>query len=134
MSQPILYIVGGPNGAGKTTFAKSFLLDHPIEYLSADLIAYELSPHDVAAVQVEAAREFLRRLAVCLDEKRSCLVESTLSGKSLRQWVSKAKTRGIPRRDPVRVRRLRARLPAAGAGTRKKRGARSSRGRCTAAI
>jgi predicted ABC-type ATPase len=61
MAEKLLYIVGGPNGAGKTTLIRRILRSTAIEYLSADFIAAELSPHDVASAQFEAGREFVRR-------------------------------------------------------------------------
>ncbi|HYO24425.1 MAG TPA: AAA family ATPase, partial [Lacipirellulaceae bacterium] len=96
MADKLLFIVGGPNGAGKTTAAMEFLgsSSNVYEYNGADLIAAEISPLTPAAAKVEAGREFLRRTQTCFVEGRSCLLESTLSGKSLRRTVETAQTLG----------------------------------------
>jgi predicted ABC-type ATPase len=95
MADKTLYIIGGPNGAGKTTFIRPFLLQHPIEYLSADLIAAEMSPQNPAMALIEAGRDFVRRLAEVVASEKSCLIESTLSGKSLHRAIHEARLRGF---------------------------------------
>jgi predicted ABC-type ATPase len=90
-----LVIVGGPNGSGKTTFAQSFRAEHSYPYLSADLIAAELSPADPTAARVAAGREFLRRLDGYLAGSDSILIESTLSGRGLLRSLNKAKGAGF---------------------------------------
>jgi predicted ABC-type ATPase len=94
MAEKLLYVVGGPNGAGKTTVATRFLAAHPIEYIGADKIAAELSPHQPALAQIDAAREFVKRFDECLSAGRSCAIESTLSGKTLRRAVERAQSLG----------------------------------------
>jgi predicted ABC-type ATPase len=91
MAEKLLYILGGPNGAGKTTVANAYLESHPIEYLGADKIAAELSPVNPALAIIDAGREFVLRLSNRLTDGRSCLVESTLSGKSLRRSIERAR-------------------------------------------
>lgn len=90
MADKLLYILGGPNGAGKTTIANAYLKTNPIEYIGADKIAAELAPENPALALIDAGREFVHRLDRCLSEGRSCLVESTLSGKLLRRTVERA--------------------------------------------
>lgn len=77
-------IVGGPNGSGKTTFIQSFLRDRVYPYLSADLIAAKLSPNLPSNAAIAAGREFLRQLEQTIVAKQSFVLESTLSGKSLK--------------------------------------------------
>jgi predicted ABC-type ATPase len=96
MIDKTLYIIGGPNGAGKTTIANRLLaapsFDH--EYIGADLIAAELSPNNPSLAQIEAAREFMRRTQACFNEGRNCLLESTLSGRSLARTIATAQALG----------------------------------------
>ena len=95
MSDKTLYIIGGPNGAGKTTFAGKLVASTGLEYIGADKIAAELCPESPTSFQLEAGRVFLERLDAALREGRGCVVESTLSGKSLVQWILRAKLLGF---------------------------------------
>jgi predicted ABC-type ATPase len=95
MAEKTLYIIGGPNGAGKTTFIRRFLEQYPVDYLSADLIAAEMAPQNPALALIEAGREFVRRLAEVVASEKSCLIESTLSGKSLHRAIREARLRGF---------------------------------------
>ncbi|MCB1229803.1 MAG: zeta toxin family protein [Verrucomicrobiae bacterium] len=81
--QPQIILIGGPNGAGKTTFVRSFLREISCRYLSADQIAYDLCPEDVASVAVQAGRQFLLQIRKARENRESVIVESTLSGKGL---------------------------------------------------
>lgn len=84
-----LIIIGGPNGSGKTTLARELLEENEYEYISADDIAYELNPEDPLAARLEAGKEFFRRLDRYANDGRNLLIESTLSGKSLRSVFTK---------------------------------------------
>lgn len=95
MAEKVFYIVGGPNGAGKTTFIRNFLKSHPVEYLSADAIAAELSPQNPALALIGAGRQFVNRLAEIVASDQSCLIESTLSGRSLHREIQEARLRGF---------------------------------------
>ncbi|HLA83395.1 MAG TPA: AAA family ATPase [Thermoguttaceae bacterium] len=86
-----LLIVAGPNGSGKTTFASACLEEHAISYLSADAIAEEIAPRDAMSVRIQAGRQFLTALHDRLSRQESLLVESTLSGTSLRHVLSEAR-------------------------------------------
>ena len=88
-----LIVVAGPNGAGKTTFAREYLTEHPITYLSADAIAAELAPHDPTSARIAAGREFLRRLEAALLRDDSLMLESTLSGRGLKRKLDLARTK-----------------------------------------
>lgn len=96
MADKTLYIIGGPNGAGKTTIVNRLLADplNDYEYIGADLIAAELFPNNPSLAQIEAAREFMRRTQICFSEGRNCLLESTLSGRSLAKTIATAQTLG----------------------------------------
>lgn len=88
-------VIAGPNGAGKTAFAEEFLVERPFLYLSADRIAVELAPDDPTSQNVRAGREFLRRIVQHLGGSESVLVESTLSGRTFRSALEKAREAGF---------------------------------------
>src|SRR5690348_16225306 len=90
-----LIIVGGPNGAGKTTFAMEDLARRGGVYLGADAIAAELSPGNPAAAAIEAGRILVERLEELLLKDQRTVLESTISGKSLAQFIRRAKTAGF---------------------------------------
>lgn len=92
MEQPQLIIIGGANGSGKTTFAREIVAEFGIEYLGADEIAAEIDKENPEKVAVQAARIFSRRLEESIENGKSLLVESTLSGVSLRKYLVRAKT------------------------------------------
>jgi predicted ABC-type ATPase len=90
-----LLVVGGPNGSGKSTFVAEYLQRHPRPYLCADLIATELTHLDEFARQIEAGREFLRRIEQQLATGESFIIESTLSGRTLRNFLRRAQAIGF---------------------------------------
>ncbi len=95
MPKPELFIVGGANGSGKTTFALKYAASRGFQYLGADAIADEISPGRPELAAVSAGKEFVRRVARAIDEKNSIVVESTLSGRSLRNVVRDARNAGF---------------------------------------
>lgn len=94
MPQKELLVVGGPNGAGKSTFIAEYLKQLPRPYLSADLIATEFPNLDQFARQIEAGREFLRRIELQLPRGEGFIIESTLSGRTLRNFLLRAQFAG----------------------------------------
>jgi predicted ABC-type ATPase len=95
MSDKELLVVGGPNGAGKSTFVASYLAEKSRPYLCADLIATELGHLDALAQQVEAGREFVRRTEAQLTLAEDFVVESTLSGRTLKSYLGRARDAGF---------------------------------------
>lgn len=95
MPKKELLVVGGPNGSGKSTFISSFLTDLPRPYLCADLIAIEFGHLDVLARQIEAGREFVRRSGTQLARNEDFIVESTLSGRTLKSYLTRARDAGF---------------------------------------
>jgi len=91
MVQSQLIIIGGANGSGKTTLARELVLIDEIAYLGADDIAREINPNHPESVAIEAARLFSQRFGEFLERGESLIVESTLSGLSLRKWIEKAR-------------------------------------------
>jgi len=90
-----LIVVGGPNGSGKSTFVNGFLLDRPCPYLSADLIATEFPLLGPLSQQFAAGREFLNRIESQLDLNEDFVIESTLSGLTLQNFLTRAHTAGF---------------------------------------
>ncbi|HEY6328685.1 MAG TPA: AAA family ATPase [Blastocatellia bacterium] len=90
MNRPELFTIGRPNGSGKTTIASQYLRSTGLGFLNADNIAAELSPTDPILAAVQAGKAFSRRLADALDRRESIVVESTLSGLTLRRTVQRA--------------------------------------------
>ena len=91
MKRAQLFVIGGANGSGKTTLAREFVAVDKIDYLGADEIARELDPTIPEAEAISAARIFSRRLDDYLEDRKSVLVESTLSGLSLQKHLVKAR-------------------------------------------
>lgn len=91
MRQPTLVIIGGANGSGKTTFAREIVANSGIKYLGADEIATELNAAAPEKVSIEAARIFSKRLDASLESGEPLIVESTLSGLSLKKFLVKAR-------------------------------------------
>jgi predicted ABC-type ATPase len=94
-AKPELIVVGGANGSGKTTFSMKYASLHDCPYLGADAIAAELSPGKPELAAVAAGKEFLTRLAKVIAEGITTVVESTLSGRSLRHAVADARNAGF---------------------------------------
>src|SRR5689334_4517491 len=94
MNRPELLVIGGPNGSGKTTLAREYLRRSSSLYLSADDIAYELSPDKPEEASIQAARIFSSRLAEALDCKESLVIESTLAGLSMKRSLARARDTG----------------------------------------
>jgi predicted ABC-type ATPase len=93
MDQPTLIVIGGANGSGKTTLAREYILVENLPYLG-DQIAFKLNPEDVASVAIEAGRLFVQIIDESISKKDSFILESTLSGLSLRKWINKAREAG----------------------------------------
>lgn len=93
---PNLYIISGCNGAGKTTASYAILpeiLDCR-EFVNADNIAAGISPFNVSAVAMEAARIMLTRIEELLDQGVDFAIETTLSTRSYKLLVEKAHNLG----------------------------------------
>jgi len=89
-----LVIIGGANGSGKTTLAREFVALEKFTYLGADEIARELNAERPEMAAIAAARLFSQRFSELIEKRESLIVESTLSGLSLRKWIEKAKKFG----------------------------------------
>jgi len=96
MEDKNLYIIAGCNGAGKTTASYTILPEiiECKEFVNADEIARGLSPFQPEKVSFEAGRIMLKRINELLKENESFAFETTLSTKSYKNKVLKAKKQG----------------------------------------
>ena len=90
-----LIVVAGPNGAGKSTFIARLLTERPMPYLCADAIATEFPHLDPISRQIAAGREFLRRMEEQLAKDENFAVETTLSGRTMRSFLARAREVGF---------------------------------------
>lgn len=88
---PELVIVSGPNGAGKSTFIGQYLLNRRAHYLSADDLAKQLSPRRPEKAKIAAGRAFSQKVKESIETGACLVIESTLSGKTSRHLIAKAK-------------------------------------------
>ena len=91
---PTLYIIAGPNGSGKTTLAKELIEEDGLDFLNADEIAKSINPQDISKAYMQAGREFFKRLNEILIEKKSVVLETTLSGKYHNRVIENFKKNG----------------------------------------
>ena len=96
MEDKNLYIIAGCNGAGKTTASYTILPEiiECNEFVNADEIAKGLSPFQPEKVSFEAGKIMLNRINELLKENESFAFETTLSTKSHKNRVLKAKKQG----------------------------------------
>ncbi len=96
MTEKNLYVIAGCNGAGKTTASFTILVDtlDCKEFVNADEIAKGLSPFQPENVSLEAGRIMLNRIDELLKKGVSFSFETTLSTKSYRGIILKAKEQG----------------------------------------
>lgn len=97
MKDKNIYIIAGCNGAGKTTASLTILpeiLDCK-EFVNADNIAFGLSPFQPEKVAFESGRIMLERIDVLLNSDESFAFETTLSTKTYKQRLLKAKDLGF---------------------------------------
>ncbi len=90
----ILYIIAGANGSGKTTFAKSFAEFNNMYFINADEIAKELDKNNITKYQFKAGKIFFQRFKEKLMLEKSFIIETTLSGKYLVNYIKKAQGLG----------------------------------------
>ncbi|MDR6966963.1 putative ABC-type ATPase [Flavobacterium arsenatis] len=97
MKEKNIYIIAGCNGAGKTTASFTILpeiLDCK-EFVNADEIAKGLSPFQPEKVAFEAGRIMLERIDTLLKSNENFAFETTLSTKTYKHKLLKAKANGF---------------------------------------
>lgn len=96
MQDKNIYIIAGCNGAGKTTASFTILVDmlDCKEFVNADEIARGLSPFQPEKVAFESGRIMLNRIDELLKKGIDFSFETTLSTKSYKSFVLKAKQKG----------------------------------------
>ncbi len=87
-TQPVLLLVAGPNGAGKTTFAEPWRRQFSV--VNADMVMLEndLTPY-------QAGRVTIQRLMEHIEQKNSCIYETTISGSGLLRHIRNARGKGF---------------------------------------
>lgn len=87
---PHATIIAGPNGVGKSTVAPRLMAEFgtPV-FLNADEIAKKLTPGNPADSAVAAGRIMHRLLNHARENRESFALETTLSGQSLRNSISR---------------------------------------------
>jgi len=86
-----LYIISGANGSGKTTFAKNFSKINNLYFINADEIAKELDSENITKYKIKTGKIFFRELKKNLELNKSFVIETTLSGKYLVEYIKKAR-------------------------------------------
>lgn len=96
MKDKNLYIIAGCNGAGKTTASYTILPEiiDCKEFVNADEIAKGLSPFQPEKVSFESGRIMVNRINDLIREDKSFAFETTLSTRSYKNKILKAKSRG----------------------------------------
>lgn len=90
-----LYIISGANGSGKTTFAKEFSKINEFYFINADEIAKELDNKNITKYKIKAGKMFFSEFHHRLELNKSFVIETTLSGKYLVEYIQKAKELGF---------------------------------------
>jgi len=93
-SMKTLYIIAGANGSGKTTFAKSFADFNDLYFINADEIAKELDKDNITKYQFRAGKIFFQRFKERFPLDKSFIIETTLSGIYLINYIKKAQNLG----------------------------------------
>lgn len=91
---PQLWVIAGPNGCGKSSLAKKFAF-YQLPLVNPDTIAFELNPQDVPSVAIRAGKLALQMQQEYLLQKRSFIIETTLSGKHELRLMQKARELGF---------------------------------------
>jgi predicted ABC-type ATPase len=89
-----IVIIAGANGSGKTTFARKFLDITQYEFLNADEFAKEISPEDPSLARIAAGKKVIRSIDKFINEGKSFVIESTLSGSFLEKHIARLKNNG----------------------------------------
>ena len=94
---PELFIIAGCNGAGKTTAAYHLLptVFHTSEFINANEIARGINPENVEAAAFSAGKIMLQKINEFIEIKKSFAFETTLSGNTYFNIITRAKDNGF---------------------------------------
>jgi predicted ABC-type ATPase len=85
---PQISVLAGPNGAGKST-AATVLLPQDLPFLNADEIAKTLPGYPSTAVDIQAGRLLIERLAELEHQRASFAIETTLASRTLAPRIAR---------------------------------------------
>jgi predicted ABC-type ATPase len=89
------WIVGGTNGSGKSSiYQNSSELIGSGEFVNADLVPRQISPHDTDNASLIAGRRVIERLQHLISHRENFVYETTLSSKQSIQLISTARNSG----------------------------------------
>jgi predicted ABC-type ATPase len=77
---PELMVIAGPNGSGKSSLTKLLTTDIPV--IDPDAIAREIFPAKPESAALAAGRQAINQAREYIQLNNSCIVETTLAGKS----------------------------------------------------
>lgn len=74
-----LYILCGPSGSGKSTWARNFIQEHEICYISRDDVRLSIikDDEDYFSHEKEVFKKFVQGIAVTLQEGKSIIADAT---------------------------------------------------------
>jgi predicted ABC-type ATPase len=94
MAPPKFYVLAGPNGSGKTTFALNNPAFRDISFINADIEAQQLNPGSPAKAALAAGRVTLSKISQEISERRTFILETTLSGLGPLETIRRALAAG----------------------------------------
>lgn len=98
MSRPQFWLVAGPNGAGKSTMSATIKRRFPsVQVVDPDYIAKDMtgSFSSVDQEQLAAGKRALSLVKQYIEEGKSFIVESTISGNTYLKYAKKARDDGF---------------------------------------
>lgn len=74
-----LYILCGPSGSGKSTWARNFMHEHEVSYISRDDVRLSIikDEEDYFSHEKEVFKKFVQGIAVTLQEDKSIIADAT---------------------------------------------------------
>jgi predicted ABC-type ATPase len=89
------WIVGGTNGSGKSSiYQNSSELIGSGEFVNADIVARQISPHDTDTASLIAGRRVIERLGQLISKRENFVYETTLSSNQSIDLMFTARTSG----------------------------------------
>ena len=92
---PGLIIIAGANGVGKTTFARPYTKELGHDFLNADDLAKVFEDKGEKVPMIKAGRLFFHKMNTFIENKKSFVVETTLSGSYINKVAARQKQKDI---------------------------------------